>query len=398
MTSKIKRLVLCVLVLLCGACAFTACKFGTTVDDIKNRYNLTALVIYHANGGVFNNQKDTAELYYAEGAKPLNIGTDRLNSGTINVAYTEHTFNGWYADEACTQAYNFDVRLRKDDKIDLYAGWITNQKVEVILASESEISNTLVYTDSSGTTTTYHAGDVLKEYAFSTGGSVEKPRYDVLTGRRTAPKGYVFAAYYTDEECTNQVTWPIAQTDDEENIRIYAKYLSEDWMVVSTTDDAQTMFQSLGNKKYYLVNDIDCSSVIPGGLSEVSEFSGTIRGNGYTISGLSFELRGVRVGQSKALFNKITSTARISDLTLKDFSISLASMDNAMFTSYFLATECESGAQISGLMIDGGTFSVRLGKESIMNGTNYTSDAECPLAPSAVEGVTITKLPEFILR
>lgn len=421
MTAKVKRILLCALILLCGICALTACGFGTTVNKEKDKYGLTALVTYHANGGKFSNGDDFANIYYKDGSRPLNVGGVLLKSGSISVTYTGHTFAGWYYAEtdeegnilyedeengivALGEEVDFSATLKSGDEWHVYADWTLDQKLEVVLASEESIEDSLTYTYKEGDEQkeiVYSAGDVVREYSFTSGGTVSKPSRDVITDGRKAADGYVFVDFYYDEACTQPVVWPVTQNDEiEENVRIYAKYLTDDWTVVDGVTEVQSMFSyAEDSHKYYISKDIDCSSSLALALPVDRVFSGQIRGNGFTISGLKVQRTQMENNTFVSLFGTLASGAKITDLVLENVQLEVTGKTNASLNVYFLSPQIESGAEISGLTIMGGKVTVRV-YGSALNGVSPDSISECPLLAGNAEdyGITVEEMPTITIK
>lgn len=412
MTAKIKRIVVFVLSIICGAVFFTACSFGTSVEKEKNKYNLTALVVYHANGGTFNNNEDLASVYYQAGAKALDIGHVSLSSGTISVKYADHSFANWYfaqrdddgnvktddnGNVLLAEKVDFSVAMQSGDEWHVYAKWTKNQKLEVLLAADETIGESLTYNAK-----TYKVGDVLKEFSFD-GGAVSKPMLNALTGTKKEPEGYVFANYYEDAACTIPVSWPVS-AEGEENMRIYAKYLTDDWTVVDDANDARAMFRNKdadgkNSYKYYVANDIDAKG--NGGVLRVnSTFSGVIRGNGYTIENLQFSntmANALKLNETISLLGKVEKTAKISDLTIKNAKLSVGNVNGAVAVNcYFLASEIDGEAKIDNLKVDGGSIAFTKMGECYINGSSLEEITDCPTCGGELhDGVSIVTKPTF---
>lgn len=414
MTAKIKKIALCALILLFGLCALTAC-LGTTLDKEKDRYGLTAQVTYHANGGMFSNNSAETTIYYKAGSKALDMGSVLVTSGSISVSYAKHNLVGWYyaeTDESGNVVYedeengivklgekvDFSVALETGDEWHVYADWSVDQKLEILLASDETIGEGVQYND-----TLYKVGDPLKEFDFDSGGRVQQPSNDIFTGERNdGPAGYVRAGYYTDEECTQAVKWPVTQTEEEENVKIYVKYLTDDWTVVATSEDVYTMFRNTSSEyKYYIRDDIDCAGASPLTLAINGTFAAKVRGNGHTISNLTISNTALARNATVSLFGNIQSGAEISDLTIKDTQMDLSTANNASVFAYLLSSGMEEGAKVQNLAVDGGEMSVRLtGISAKLNGTRPASGSDCPIVSGDVEnyGVTVLKQPVLTIK
>ena len=99
-----------------------------------------------------------------------------------------YTFTGWYTDEACTTAYDFNTPIKED--LTLYAGWQEN---------EEPITEWTVTFMSNGTT--------YKTLTVENDQSVSKP------SNPTRP-GYTFTGWYLDKTCTIPYRFGTAVTSD----------------------------------------------------------------------------------------------------------------------------------------------------------------------------------------
>lgn len=104
-----------------------------------------------------------------------------------------YTFTGWYTDEACTAAYDFNTPIKED--LTLYAGWEKN---------EEPIAKWTVTFMSNGTT--------YKTLTVENGQSVSKPSNPIRPG-------YTFTGWYQDNACTIPYRFGTAVTSD---LTIYA--------------------------------------------------------------------------------------------------------------------------------------------------------------------------------
>ena len=104
-----------------------------------------------------------------------------------------YTFTGWYTDEACTTAYDFNTPIKED--LTLYAGWEKN---------EEPIAKWTVTFMSNGTT--------YKTLTVENDQSVSKP------SNPTRP-GYTFTGWYQDNACTIPYRFDTAVTS---NLTLYA--------------------------------------------------------------------------------------------------------------------------------------------------------------------------------
>ncbi|HJA64394.1 MAG TPA: InlB B-repeat-containing protein, partial [Candidatus Intestinimonas stercoravium] len=101
-----------------------------------------------------------------------------------------YTFDGWYTDEACTEAYDFETAVTAD--ITLYAGWTEN--------TEPEPETYTVTFDSMG-------GTAVEPQTVEEGGKATEPA-------EPTRDGYTFDGWYTDADCTEAYDFETIVTAD----------------------------------------------------------------------------------------------------------------------------------------------------------------------------------------
>ena len=130
MTKKLKILLISVLFLVATVCvcAFAGCKVKFTVDELKDKYGLSAQITYFLNsdGGKFNDSSYVKDLYYSAGQKPMNIGASTLVSGSSSLEIGKgFNFTGWYyveTDSAGKPLYADGSAYSEDDEYDVGKG------------------------------------------------------------------------------------------------------------------------------------------------------------------------------------------------------------------------------------------------------------------------------------
>lgn len=368
MNSRVKKTSLLIILLVIVAMMLTACKLNDTLEDKLNENNLVAKITYHVNGEgckVSGNETfNSADIYYQAGSKAFNVGVDT----TVDFSITRENYNlsGWYypaTNEDGSVKYidkekdivelgnpfDFSTYVAKSgDEIDLYAKWSKNQGIVYVLATEEMIGNQLVYGEK-----TYEAGDVLKNEDFGIYEYIDIPNGDPFGGK----SGYTFVGYYSDAECKTPLPGRVNRTGEEEDVKIYVKYLPSDWTVIDDDTDFANIF-SATDGKYYIVKDLDGTKVNEITLSANATFSGIIKGNGHTIANFKFKNGTIIDFDTLSVFGEITSGAEISDITFRGLNVSF-SANRKQFEAYFFASKIQDGAKISNVTIDGGTMEVK---------------------------------------
>lgn len=415
MTSKTKRILiisLLAVILTVAAVIFSACSVGVSVDGLKNTYGLSAHIVYHANGGIIKNT-NVADLYFPEGVTAVYLTDDGEGDykGNISVTRSKYSLAGWYypaTDSNGNIVYldeekdiaklgeKFDFEntiLQKGDEIHLYAKWVSDRKLEILLAPDESINNQLTYNG-----VTYNVGDLLNTWDFEESGKVAKITKDPMTGKSAGPTGYVFAEYFEDEGCTTPVSWPIIGDDSDNNVQIYAKYLTSNWIIISKSSDLYQLYTpTKGNEitsSFYIKNDVKFAGNTATKLTPNVVFTGEIRGNGYTISNLNLKAVDLVNLQNASIFGTLSDTAYIHDLTLKNATVEISGKSNCAIDTYFLFYMKDEGAKLENVVIDGGSMKVTVNDAGSWNGSTEESDI-CPVVPEEVEGLTIEIPPTF---
>lgn len=328
---------------------------GENKDESKLS-EVQAQIIYKANGGLFENDMDEKTIGYKDGAYPLDIGHVTVTNGSVAIKRQSYLFGGWYypaldengnilyEDEAkglvkLGESFDFTKKMTEGQEITLYAGWIKDKTLTVLLAGDSIVDQDGVQ---------YNAGDVIRELSANPQG-----QFDKFTGSNLLSlpsKQYTFVQYYTDAECTVPVTWPIVTEDGVDADPIYAKFIEGDWKIVSDADSAKKMLESLISGNYYLICDVDLGGAAVT-ISNNATFGAKVEGNGYTLSGFTVTKRAVE-SQGTSLFGTLKESAALHNLTLTDvtFEVMLKGDANAV---YFLFGEMPENPDVSGFTVKG---------------------------------------------
>lgn len=427
MRRKIKAKWIAFLTAILSLFVFVGCSMGESLDEVLETRDLNPCVTYYANGGLFESNSAKKQLYYSVGAKALDIGKINPTSGSVSVKRDGFELVGWCEVEEgnvldeekgfCElgDEWDFTTQLQEGDDIILAAKWRALVGLQVVMVCDEGSAVAVgkkVENDATLKGETFQDGDVIGEIAYDSKDSISSAATPDTRLFTVKDKTHTFYGYYWDKECTKEIAWPIQRGEEQQTV--YAKYIKGDWTFVKTADDVYKMFNALkggAKKSYWLCNDVVYTKSVA--LDGMTSFAGEIQGNGYTISGLKFN-KSLTQGVNKfSIFGDIKETAKISDLTLENVSVSLKLRPNIHTQVYLVFTSMATGATVSnvtiamaetdGLVIDGPDTSF----VDNINGTGtenyesclyggYEADAEY-IAESAGQGFTVMGAPaEFI--
>lgn len=226
-----------------------------------------------------------------------------------------YDFAGWY-DGAAT----FDFTRIVEEDVTLKAKWVIHKvTVTLDLNYDSKVEETLV---EEGQKLVYD--DPVRE-------------------------GYLFAGWYLNDELfdvdleiinddiTLKASW-VEKTNEVEGKGIYS------------VTQLMNLFTNGGDGDYYLVKDFDLSGVEFSGTK--SEFSGTLDGNGKTISNYNVEADGNKKG---TMFGYVLDGGVIKNLTIKYSSFVGAGEANAFITAYAYGGSTFENIEILNVKVDNRT-------------------------------------------
>ena len=345
---------------MCAALAlFAGCKIGETTADkfLKDKEARDQQVTYYANGGKFDgldlNEKN---VYYKVGSEII-VDFDKIKN--FSIERTDYIFDGWYKveldDEGKPVFEDKENKIAKltDEWIDpakpvyikekehFYFGakWLIDVRIEFILVTDG--GKPITVADG----TKIECGEPVAYQQFGKQPSV---KVDNSKAPDCISTDYTFYDYYSDEACTKPFSGSVNKPDSgSDNVKLYAKYIEGQYTMVRSPSDAVNMMNGLAEEKsYYIFKDIDCSGNLSFGLQFGTNTNATIVGNGHTISNLAITLE-FRNGDSASLLGKLTSKAKISDLTFSNITLNATVRPNAIINSMHLfVTEVQDGAKL----------------------------------------------------
>ena len=353
------------LVALASLFIWGGCSFGITKDQIMQENGLDVRVTYHANGGLFENNTNVKDIYYPAGNPAAPIGFVDITNAKIKKDGFE--LEGWYhvqKDENGKPIYeneeaeifklgekvDFTKRLEKGKDWEICANWLVLTKVKVKLVvfdANEQIDRAAKVQDNAGNE--YQTGAEVASFAYQDG---------VVNTATLAPfeaknKSHTFVEYYSDEACTQNVRWPI-ERDEENDVYIYAKYITGNWKVLKTSNDVWQMFvgSPFTGVGYYLLNDITYTD---GAIESLSArgFDYKFYGNGHKIIGLTVSQIATVNMQAVSLLGQLGANAVIKDVTFENLKVTFTLRGNGEMQAYYLFHALNENARIENVAASG---------------------------------------------
>ena len=349
----------------------TGCSQEPTPYEVNDAENFTVSVKFDANGGTFTTNTSVIVDFYdptqaAGGQIPL-LPPDSSWRG--NDAFTAvnngYFLAGWYQE-----------RTEQADGTYIYSGkWdFENDRLEVDPAG--------TYTSAEPVLTLYAAwvpmfrinfrdlqsGEILDTYTFdpTAGASLTVPALNEETGAVEMYKfpkrsGYTFESVYYDAEGTQMVDTPEVVhtgtvnyengTAENGTMDLYIDWTEGEWYHIYNVEQFLDNASVTGN--YVLHADLDFTGKIWPTSLMYGNFSGSIQGNGHTISNVEL----TQTNNSKVnagLFGHLTETASLTDLTFENVTFTIKAGTRVVGTNFgLLAGTMASDAVLEHVSIAG---------------------------------------------
>ncbi len=407
---KKTKVLLTVLVLVLAVFVLAGCSEKATPYQINDAEGYQVSVKFDANGGYFGtntyvivdaynisemekNSEGNAEIALLPPENPLR-GIDAYEAK--NPGYF---LAGWYAERTETaegytygQKWDFEAdRLSLDPAktyssqepvMTLYAVWVPEFEIEFYDLDSGELLNTHVFNPTQG-----------QEF--------QLPHWDEETGaiemyQFPARDGYTFQNAYYDPEGTQAVstetlvhpgTVDIATgTAKDPTLKLYIGWMEGEWYQIYNADQFLDNASVSGN--YVIHNDLDFEGKIWPTSLVYGNFTGTIQGNGHTLSNIAVE----QTNNSKVnagLFGYLAEGAQIRDLTFNNVTFTIKAGTRVAGTSYgLLAGTISEKAALTNVAITAGQLLI---DASCYFGTeDYIIGLLCGMGNPAVDGSGIT--------
>lgn len=253
----------------------------------------TVEITLNANGGMMDSRE--IRYYFAQpNSLILEPGNKQASAAALAApTRTGYVLTGWYrgtADEdgnvTLKEKWNFESD-RVSESMTLYAGWDHSPAFVVNVPNATGGYDQTAYYVSEGSTI-YQS-------------NLARPKRD----------GYTFVRFV--DERGEPIDFPLTHNGGNERneILIYTEWLEGEYILITTAAE----FRPSGSNNYYIMSDLDFTGrrwTVP------ANFTGTIEGNGKTISGIDLSVT-ARRGDSGyyGLFGRMNAGASVSNLTVE---------------------------------------------------------------------------------
>ncbi len=366
MNNKLKRLLSLLLIVL-SLFTLASCKVGEkTLEELLAEHDIKATVTYYANGGTFDDTGNlvTKKLYYKEDVEILDISESSVGA---TVAKSNYVLLGWfeaktdgegnivYQDEAKTlpepsdTPVTFPRKTKNGENLHFVAKWAKDVCIEYKFLGDFDLTLG---------EETYQNGDIFAETYFGRNTQVGVTNNTPFAGLDLKNlNGTVIKIYY-DEACTEPIGTVVDKPTNGENLTLFVKFIEGRWQLVSNTTGVVNMFNNLGaGNRYYIMNDIDCSS-LTNPVASVTRTKAKIEGNGFKISNLTVSMGTLTNGNTKSVFGTLDKSTTINDLTFENITVNATVRNNAFVNIYAITRGVETGATFNQFTIDGLTLNI----------------------------------------
>lgn len=330
--------------------ALTGCGQSEETFDGKN------IATFYMNGGTLDYQtsSSTTKVHFAYHPGTYILAPEKIPGYKLyNIGYD---FTGWYTSAECkpNEKWDFEKDTFNTPELTLYAGWKKSIKHTYTVCYVDEVSKKTVS---------------LGEYPVSSGA-----KFEDLFKYASKREGYTSLGFYSDPEL--ETPWNESFThpggDSDYDVPVYVKFIEGKWNIVSNYTELNSALK--GNKNAYITKDIDC-----GGKSLTYEsYSGTINGNGHTVSNFAVAKTGSLVVFC-SIFEKLKDGAKICDVTFADAKYDLKGVSQTAISKTLrvaaIAQSIEGEITISNVSISGALTTNYTGELPRLNEAIYDSEA-----------------------
>ena len=403
MNLKIKSILTALLLVMLAVLA-VGCSEKATPYQINDAEGFNVSVKFDANGGYFGT--NTYVIVDSYDISNMN----KNSNGNVEIALLSpdnevrgidayaaqnpgYFLAGWYATRTETAdgfAYS--------DKWDFATGRLTVDPAQTYSAEEPVLTLYAVWVPKFAIEFIDRAtGELLNTYEFNPADAsdIKVPTWDEETGAIEmydfpSRKGYTFSAAYYDAEGTQKVETPAVvhsgtvneTTGAAENatMKLYLDWTEGEWYRIYNVDQFLDNASVSGN--YEIFADLDFEGKIWPTSLMYGNFSGSIVGNGHTLSNITAE----QTNNSKTnagLFGSFSEGASVTDLTLENVTMTIKSGTRMAGTSYgLLAGTVSDKAVFQNVKVSG---QLLVDAASYFGTDDYTIGLVCGMGNAPVE-------------
>ena len=415
MNLKKKAIILAVMLLVIAVFA-AGCGEAETPYAVNDAENYTLSVKYDANGGTFTTNTSVIVDSYdltqvgtdSDGMKSIallppedqargNNAFQAVNNGYFLAGwYTGRTENGVDSDGNPQYTYSgrwdFDQdRLTVDPaktytsaepELTLYAAWIPIFEIEYYVLDTGELLGTATYNPAQTA-------------------DIKLPQWNAETGRldmNDIPKreNYTYEGVYLDAKGLNSVETETMNhtaivnyenaTAENTTMKLYIDWTEGEWYHIYNVD--QFLDNASLNGCYVIHEDLDFAGKIWPTVMMYGTFTGTIQGNGHTLSNIEV----TQTNNSKnyaGLFGQLSETALLNDLTFKNVTFTVKSGTRVAGTAYgLLAGAISEKTQFKAVHILESTLAIDSG--CYFGTDDYTIGLLCGMGTASVDTADIS--------
>lgn len=304
-------LVLC-LCIACLAALFTGCDGSTRNFDDKVK------VIYHLEGGIYQNCEQPVIQYYDFDENTSNLIVDISTLSGQSLTRSGYTLEGWY-----TTKIGEGDSVSYEDKWDFATDKVSSAGITLYAKWKKDITYTyeVCYRDENDQSIhslgsyEVNEGDTFNDYYASYFGN-KRYGYTALNGLYDE----------NDQPWDKSFTHPGGEVDTA--VRVFVHYIEGEYVLV----DSARKLTANKNANLYFTCDIDFEGAT---FSGFDEYKGTIKGNGFTVKNFTLSYDNSKNGLITdpdlnteggllciSLFHSLKG-ATVSDITFSDFTIDI---------------------------------------------------------------------------
>ncbi len=391
------------------------CSFEQTPYAVNDSENFNVSIKFDANGGTFTDNAPVIVDSYnisgmavnAEGKVEIPLlapDDENRDKDAFTPTKNGYFLAGWYLQRTESADADGNVTYTYAEKWDFSA-----DRVQVDPAGEytSEVPVMTLYAAWAPLYEiefyTLDSGELLGSYTFdpTLGAEVQVPAWDIESGAMDMFKfpnreGYTYNGAYYDKEGTSPVNSEVLKhpgTLNEEDgtvtdakLQLYVDWLPGEWYRISSAKQFVENFSLDGS--YELLADLDFTDEIWPTAMMYGSFTGTIRGNGHTISNVQITQTD-NAKLNAGLFGQLTETASLTDVSFENITFTLKNGARMAGTSYGLLAGTVADSAVltnvnvlnSCLQIDSGCY---------FGTDDYTIGLVCGMGSPAVDYSGIT--------